>query len=766
MLFSKVKLTTIMKLYRLLFFFSFHFLANASFAQTNEGTDFWMGFMEHRNPNANTKVLMITASENTAGTVSMPHQNWKDDFTVQANDVTIIQLPLTAETMGSEAIKTTGIHIQTAAPVSVYAHQYSNYRAEAAVILPVSSLGKDYYVMTYQGHTDRGEIYPSEFLAVAVEDETEITIKLSDQTAKGKSAGQSFTVMLDKGESYQVQGRIADNDFTGTRVSADKPFSLFGGVKYTEVPVGCRNRDNLYEQMYPINTWGRKFVTVPNKNADYDLFRVMAAQNNTQVYRDGQLIVTLDAGEHHTYRVSGTPTYVEATKPILLAQFNIGHNCNNQSSVGDPSMILLNAVEQTRDTMTIYSSRFQNISANYVNIISRSWDVDSVKFDGANIGSQFQVITGNPDYAFASLTVGSGSHVITASGCGVIATAYGYGNAESYAYSAGASFLSINPEPFPEGGCLNDTIFFSTGLPEERVELQWDFGDGTTSDEWEPFHIYDELGSYDVSVIIHDLCQNTFDTMESELLVTLRQAVEVGAEIDVCSGQMVELSATDLAGARYEWRGPNGYFSEEQFPMLENTNISFSGDYSVIGIISGCATFPKEQAVLVRALPEVGLKEDTTICDGGPILLEPLSYPDYLWQDNQTGASYMVTLPGNYAVRVTDEFGCQQTDSVNIIEYCPPRIFVPTGFTPNGDGVNDYFTYVTKGMTRFNFKVFNRWGQVVFEANNPDEYWDGRLARGGFAPEGVYVWQATYDQPFIDGSSFEKQLSGTVSLIR
>ena len=246
-----------MSLYRYIYYFAitFSLIGNNAFAQTNEGTDFWMGFMEHRNPNANSKVLMITAPVNTAGTVSIPLQNWKDDFTVTANGVTIIDLPLTAETMGSEAIKNTGIHIQTTDPVSVYAHQYSNYRAEAAVILPMSSLGSDYYVMTYQGHTDRGEIYPTEFLIVAAEDETEITIKLSDQTARGKSAGQSFTVKLDKGESYQVQGRVADNDFTGTRVSGNKPFSLFGGVKYTEVPVGCRNRDNLYEQMYPINTW-------------------------------------------------------------------------------------------------------------------------------------------------------------------------------------------------------------------------------------------------------------------------------------------------------------------------------------------------------------------------------------------------------------------------------------------------------------------------------------------------------------------------------
>ena len=497
-------------------------------AQSNEGTDFWLGFMEHIDINQNTKVLMITSRYDTEGEVTMPLNNWGVDFSVKANDITFVKLPASAETRGSEQIKRTGIHVTSTLPVSIYAHQYSNFRSEASVILPTPSIGREYYAMMYFGYDDpRGTIYPSEFLIVAVEDQTEITFRPSDRTRNGMVAGASKTIMLNQGESYQVQSAEGDDgDLTGSYVVGDKAFALFGGAKWTEVPLGCATRDNLYEQMFAISKWGKTYLTVPNQNASYDYYRVMAANNNTQVYKDGVLMGNLDAGQILDFRLQGVPSFVEGTQPIMVAQFNIGRECNSLSSVGDPSMVLLNAIEQTKDTMTIYSSAFEEITANFVNIITRDLDKDSVKFDGKLIADQFKTIPSNAEYVYANLTVASGSHSITSTGCGVIATAYGYGNAESYAYSAGASFLDINSDPIPEGGCLNDTIFFSTGMPETRISAHWDFGDGTESDEHEPTHIYTELGTYPVELILTDHCLNTVDTFNRDLVVSLRQSLD------------------------------------------------------------------------------------------------------------------------------------------------------------------------------------------------------------------------------------------------
>ena len=73
-------------------------------------------------------------------------------------------------------------------------------------------------------------------------------------------------------------------------------------------------------------------------------------------------------------------------------------------------------------------------------------------------------------------------------------------------------FTEINANPIPEGGCLNDTILFDTGLSPERFTFDWDLGDGNTSTEGAFEHFYPALGTYPVSLILHDQCLNETDT--------------------------------------------------------------------------------------------------------------------------------------------------------------------------------------------------------------------------------------------------------------
>lgn len=743
-------------------------LPKMGLSQSNEGTDFWLGFMEHRDVNANTKVLMITSAFNTSGRVEMPLQSFSQDFTVNANTVKLINLPISAETIGSEIIDNTGIHVTSDLPISLYAHQYANLRSEAAMILPVPSLGKEYYVMSYYGfQTD----FPSEFLIVAVEDDTEVFIDLAERTAGGRNAGTSYSVTLDQGESYQVQAYTGDGaDMTGTHLRSEQNFVVFGGARWSEVPSGCQARDNLYELMYPVATWGERFVSVKSENASYDLLRIMAAEDNTQVFINNSLAGTLDKGEFLSRNNSADAVWIEGTKPILVAQFNIGNQCSNiGNSQGDPSMVLLNSVDQTRENITLYSSQFENISTNYVNIITQASNSASVQIDGtavSGLGTGFQSVPNNSDYVYARVAVSSGTHNIISGGCGVIVTAYGYGDVESYAYSGGASFKPINLNPIPEGGCLNDTIFFTTGLPSDRTAALWDFGDGTGSSDLEPMHIYTDLGTYEVELIVFDLCTNSTDTIRQSLLVSLRQDLNAEGDLFVCQGGSIQLGASDLAGARYEWKGPGGYFSEEQFPVLSDLLPSQSGIYSVVGIISGCATFPQDQAVTVNPTPTPEIGNDSTICDAEPIYRESNPYVEYLWQDGSRNQGMTITQPGTYWVTASDELGCIGTDSLTIIEKCPPRVFIPSAFTPNDDGFNDFFSYIATDVENFQLSIYNRWGQEVFSTANSNQHWDGLLSGGSPAYEGVYVWKLSYDELGFDGYTYQRRMAGTVTLIR
>lgn len=118
-----------------------------------------------------------------------------------------------------------------------------------------------------------------------------------------------------------------------------------------------------------------------------------------------------------------------------------------------------------------------------------------------------------------------------------------------------------------------------------------------------------------------------------------------------------------------------------------------------------------------------------------------------------------------YVVRytVTDSFGCENTVQKTIKVYSSCYLAIPNAFTPNGDGKNDYL-YPLNAIKaeKLNFKVYDRWGQLIFQTNNWKHGWDGTY-KGSPQPSGVYVWFLTY----VDRDSKQpRQMKGTAALIR
>jgi gliding motility-associated-like protein len=89
-------------------------------------------------------------------------------------------------------------------------------------------------------------------------------------------------------------------------------------------------------------------------------------------------------------------------------------------------------------------------------------------------------------------------------------------------------------------------------------------------------------------------------------------------------------------------------------------------------------------------------------------------------------------------------------------------LFVPNGFTPNGDGLNDYLKMLSVGYAKINyFRVFNRWGEKVFETNEIGKGWDGRY-KNQMADVGTYFWTLSVNNRF----GKEEMIKGDVTLIR
>ena len=121
-----------------------------------------------------------------------------------------------------------------------------------------------------------------------------------------------------------------------------------------------------------------------------------------------------------------------------------------------------------------------------------------------------------------------------------------------------------------------------------------------------------------------------------------------------------------------------------------------------------------------------------------------------------------------FTVEVINEFGCSAEDLITVFVSKDRRVFVPTGFSPNNDGNNDLLrTHGREGTTVLTFKVFDRWGEMVYEnlepfgINDPDIGWNGVFKDKDMNP-GIYVW--TLEVEYIDG--VKDVYKGSTTLIR
>jgi gliding motility-associated-like protein len=162
-----------------------------------------------------------------------------------------------------------------------------------------------------------------------------------------------------------------------------------------------------------------------------------------------------------------------------------------------------------------------------------------------------------------------------------------------------------------------------------------------------------------------------------------------------------------------------------------------------------------------------GLGDDTTICLSSKFnLFASDSMTEYLWNTGSNTRDILVKDAGTYSVWVKNANGCEERDTIQIFEdpnALPSELFMPNAFTPNDDFVNEVYPgnkYTDPGAD-YLFRVFNRWGEKIFESNSPNEQWDGRI-KGNWAQQDVYVFYVKY----VACDEIERTFRGTFHLIR
>lgn len=161
---------------------------------------------------------------------------------------------------------------------------------------------------------------------------------------------------------------------------------------------------------------------------------------------------------------------------------------------------------------------------------------------------------------------------------------------------------------------------------------------------------------------------------------------------------------------------------------------------------------------------DITLSQDTTISSGATIQLAATGGISYQWNtgDNTDIITVKPTEKIIYTVTITNSSGCVDTAIVYVFVENPPYfISIPTIFSPNGDGKNDFIKVHGFGIKEFNLKIYNRWGEEVFETSDRSMEWDG-VFNGKPLNTDVFVFmiQATFEDNSV---SKEK---GNITLIR
>lgn len=352
----------------------------------------------------------------------------------------------------------------------------------------------------------------------------------------------------------------------------------------------------------------------------------------------------------------------------------------------------------------------------------------------------------------------------------------------------------VSPKPVAlfdfEPACAGDAMVFknqSYGLNGDRIDVsQWYFGDGSDpSVKANPEHIYADGQFYDVLLRI-ETDKGCWDTLTKEVQVYRKPIPDFTAfPTEGCSDLPVffeNQSFFDGGGPlTYSWMigdDTNAYTDKDLPYLFQNVSddiesvsvrltVSSPLCSNTIKVDDVVQVWPKPRAQFVAQPQQVSVYD-------GEVFFENRSqfgiWNTWYFDDQgitsvERDPSYLYQNAGNYNVQlvVENDFACVDT-ATQLISILPEiSYYIPNAFSPNGDGINDFFSGVGEAYsTEFEFRIFDRWGNQVFFTRNPDAQWNGSY-KGRPAQQGVYVYHVT----FIDEvNQKEVVLSGEVTLLR
>ncbi|RYY72873.1 MAG: T9SS type B sorting domain-containing protein, partial [Gammaproteobacteria bacterium] len=477
---------------------------------SNRGRRFWVAYPVNQLAGGQEMVLYLSAQETANVQVKINGTGWVRNYTVPANTVKVSDLiPKTGANnafINTPGLSARGISIESDVPIVAYAHVYGSASSGATMLMPVGVWGYEYSTL---GITqDYGASSYAYYYVIADNDGTTVQITSTPGIAlqnPGMTPGTPYVVTLNKGEFYQVVASSQTEELSGSIIRSVPnaqgkcyPIATFSGSSRTAIDIPCAGGgDFIMQQNFPSTAWGKRYLTAPSSastaanNLQGNVYRVAVKDPATVVKRNGVTLTGITNNFYYQF-VSSTADYIEADKPIMVAQYLSG-SC---TGVGDPEMIYLSPIEQGIDNIGFYRNNNEDIDVNYLTLIvpSGGTGLTSLKIvDGST--------TVTPDYTYPHPQNGllgqnytvvvkrwtsAQQQVRVTSDSAFTAITYGLGSVESYGYNAGTLVKNLNSlgqitntlntsGNTTEFTCVGSPFKFTALLPLVPTSLTWKF---------------------------------------------------------------------------------------------------------------------------------------------------------------------------------------------------------------------------------------------------------------------------------------------------
>ncbi len=794
----------------LLFSLSIH----QSRAQGMAGKDFWVGFMDEdftcvpNNPldywiNDTTELYISSAFRATV-TVSAKKESPSGsgllkDTTIILNIVPHktqrVQMPfnMVVRTFWADYNTNNGIHITADSLITVNAvNRFWGSRGGTAVI-PTESIpyAPEYYVTTNHASNplscDIGHktSLSSALLIVGIAPVSKIEL-----IPKGKSLvrdgrpGIPVVIFLKAGETFFYP--TGDYDLTGSvvrsRTSASK-FAVFAGNRLTfseqpdsngvmckSLPMWINNTDydHTYEQMIPTVNWGNSYTALPFKyNPGGYYLKIVAAEENTVVSVNGAYVDTLQEGEFHVYNVPReVPARITANKRISVTQFSKGNHCAMhpapKARMGDVAQMMLPADKQTGldnaeinfvTAYKVWPTKVADKPESYFNLLVKTADTGQFRINGVKVAQNlWKTSAGMSGMWYVQITADSGVNYALYNPGGVIASTYGYGVKETYAFMASSGFRILQNNFIFDNHCKGDSITYTALAMDSFSNFSWNLN-GKSATGTTAKIIYTDTGWVRVAMYFKHTRTNVTDSIVKKLYVNYAGGKQILCNDTIVCGKVdFPLYARHFnQDNTYEWHdGHPNYYKAIKAPgtvwlkVVERNGCHFIDTARIFNFKPPFANFKSwDSSICLNRNRDLLFTNNSTTPD--TIVSNTWYFGEDTFVNNSYNFKHRFTTPGTYKLKlvVRSIHGCED-DTIRPLQVSPgPEAnfeIMSIDSCLNGNHVTLKNTTVVDSSLHKSFRWFFSEG-FFLNNSNPSSPWN-------YAVPGKYRILLVYDNKY------------------